>query len=185
MLKLRKTAPGEPLVVSMTAVKMADRLLIIGCSDTRIIAQLAVKPGLTGRACAVDDSVERTARAAAAAQQEGALLEVETGSFTALPYANDSFDVVVINHLLPRIAVEQRVPSLREAARVVRGGGRCVVVQSGRGGCLAGIFGGPARMPPADVEAVLNAAGLRAVRTVAEREGLLFVEGAKRAERAG
>ena len=133
-----------------------------------------------GRACAVDSSAERAARAAAAAEREGALLEVETTPLTALPFERDAFDVVVINHVLAELEAAQRVPCIAEAARVVRSGGRCVVVQGARGG-LAGLFGSGSRMTSADVEAVLSSAGLRAVRTVAERDGLMFVEGAKRA----
>jgi hypothetical protein len=56
-----------------------------------------------------------------------------------------------------------------------------VVVQAGRSGGLAGIFGGSPRMTAAEVEGELSSAGFRAVRTIAEREGLLFVEGARRA----
>ena len=155
--------------------------MIIGCVVTKVITQLAAKPGIAGRACAVDPSAERTARAATAAEREGALLEVETGALTALPFDREAFDVVVINHVLAELEAAQRVPCVAEAVRVVRSGGRCVVVQAARGSGLAGLFGGGSRMTSADVEAVLSSAGLRAVRTVAEREGLVFVEGAKRA----
>lgn len=181
LLKLRKVEAGEPLVAAMTAIRTGNRLLIIGCGATKVIAQIAARPGISGRACAVDSAADRTARAAAAAQREGALLEVETAPFTALPFPTDAFDVVVINHVLSQLESNQRVPCVAEGARVVRGGGRCVVVQPGRGGGLAGIFGGAPKMTGADVEAALSSAGFVAVRTIAEREGLLFVEGAKRA----
>ena len=46
----------DPLSVSMAGVKLGDRVLVVGCSDPRLIATLAVKTGLTGRACAVDES---------------------------------------------------------------------------------------------------------------------------------
>ena len=181
MLKLRKFDAGVPLVVAMTAVKMGDRLLVIGCREPKVIAQLAGKPGITGRACAVDDSAERTARALAVSEREGALLEVETAAGGILPYGGESFDVIVVNHLLPYLAADQRTASLREAARVLRGGGRCVVLQAGHRSGLASLFGGSAPMAAGDVEAALTAAGFVAVRTIAEREGLQFVEGARRA----
>jgi ubiquinone/menaquinone biosynthesis C-methylase UbiE len=179
MLKLRKTAPEEPLVLTMTALRMADRLLVIGCAEPKLVAQLATKPGLTGRACAVDEDPQRTALAAAAAVNEGALLEVETAPVTMLPFDPESFDVVVLSHLLPGLSVERRLAALKEAGRVLRGGGRCLVIQSGRRSGLAGLLGG-ARMPPGDVEAAMEAGGFRAVRTIAERQGMLFVEGARR-----
>jgi 27-O-demethylrifamycin SV methyltransferase len=181
MLKLRKTQPSEPLISAMTAVRSGDRLLIVGCGVTKVITQLAAKPGIAGRACAVDASAERTARAAAAAEHAGALLEVETAPLTALPFDCNAFDVVVINHIVAELDAGQRVPCVAEAARVVRSGGRCVVVQAARGNGLAGLFGGGSRMTSEDVEAVLSSAGLKAVRIIAERDGLMFVEGAKRA----
>src|SRR5262245_15617626 len=59
-----KKQTGEPLAVSMAGVKLGDRLLVIGCSDPKLIAQLAAKTGLTGRAVAID---AREALVAAAA----------------------------------------------------------------------------------------------------------------------
>jgi SAM-dependent methyltransferase len=179
MLKLRKTEPGEPLVLAMTAVRMGDRLLVIGCTRPKLVAQLASKPGLTGRACAVDESAEYSAKAAETAQREGALLEVETAPVTSLPYETGTFDVVVINHLLFRLPEDRRAACLAEAARALRGGGRCVVMQGGRQTGLGALFWRPV-MPAADVEQLMSAAGFRAVHTLAERQGMAFVEGARR-----
>jgi ubiquinone/menaquinone biosynthesis C-methylase UbiE len=180
MLKLRKTAPREPLIVTMTAIRMADRLLVVGCADPKLVAQLAVKPGLSGRACAVDEAAERTARAAAAAEREGALLEAATAPVTTLPFEAESFDVVVVSHLLPGLPADRRIASLNEACRVLRSGGRCVVVQAGRRRGLAALFGGAPEMTAAEIESAMQAAGLRAVRTIADRGGLAFVEGVRR-----
>ena len=179
MLKLRKTGPGEPLIVSMTAVRMADRLLIIGCSKPDVVAKLATKPGLTGRTCAVDEDPERAALAVAAGERAGALVEGQDAPVTSLPYEAESFDVVVVSHLLPRLEPDRRVHALNEAARVLRRGGRCVVVQAGRRTGLAGLFG-RAQIEVADVESAMQTAGFRAVRTLAERQGLIFVEGGRR-----
>jgi ubiquinone/menaquinone biosynthesis C-methylase UbiE len=179
MLKLRKTTPSEPLIVTMTAVRVGDRLLVIGCADPKLVAQLAVKPGLNGRACAVDEDAERTARAAAAAEREGALLEVETSPVTRLPFDAESFDVVVVSHVLPALPADRRMAALHEGTRVLRRGGRCVVVQAGQRSGLASWFAGAPPMTAVEIESAMQAAGLRAVRTVAEREGLAFVEGAR------
>ena len=53
---------GEPLAVSMAGIKLGDRLLVLGCGDPMLVAQLAVKTGLTGRAFAVDARADLTAR---------------------------------------------------------------------------------------------------------------------------
>lgn len=180
MLKLRKTEPGEPLVVAMTAVRTGDRLLIAGCGDLKVITRIAAKPGISGRACAVDATPERTARAAEAAEREGALLEVETSPLASLPFTDESFDVVVVNHLLGELQANERASSLNEAARVLRGGGRCIVIEAGRRGGISALFAAAPSISPPEIEALMSSAGLRAVRTIAEREGLVFVEGGRR-----
>ena len=178
MLKLRKTAPSEPLILVMAAVRMGDRLLVLGADSPKVLAQLALKPGITGRTCVVDDDEGRVQRAVSLAESEGGLVEAQTAPVTSLPYDAASFDIVVVSHLLPRLDGGVRNQCLAEAARVVRGGGRCVVIQPGRRSGIAGLFGGTS-MPPTDVEALMTTAGFRAVHTLADREGLLFVEGAR------
>jgi ubiquinone/menaquinone biosynthesis C-methylase UbiE len=181
MLKLRKsTTVSEPLILVMTAVRMGDRLLVIGADTPKVLAQLALKPGITGRTCVVDDDEARVRRALTLAESEGGLVEAQTAPITALPYDPATFDIIVVNHLLPRLEAGIRAQCLSEAARVVRGGGRCVVIQSGRRSGIAGLLGGGG-MPSTEVEALLSGAGFRAVHTLAERDGLLFVEGARRA----
>ncbi len=180
MLKLRKsTTPSEPLIIVMAAVRMGDRLLVLGADAPRVLAQLALKPGITGRTCLVDDDAARVQRAASLAEGEGGLVEPQTVPVTSLPYEAASFDIVVVNHLLPRLDTGRRAQCLTEAVRVLRGGGRCVVIQSGRRSGIAGLLGGGSSMQGPEVETLLTAAGFRAVHTLAEREGLLFVEGAR------
>jgi ubiquinone/menaquinone biosynthesis C-methylase UbiE len=180
MLKLRKMPHVEPLMVAMAGVRAGDRLLILGADAPNAIGQLALKPGLNGRTCIVDDEPQRVTRAATLAEREGALVEHETSSVTAIPYDADSFDVVVLNRLLSRIDPGSRPQCLAEVARVLAAGGRCVVIQTGRRGGLGGLFGGGSGMSATEVEALLTGTGFRAVHTLAERKGLLFVEGAKR-----
>src|SRR4051794_8376335 len=96
----RKTTPSEPLAMTMTGVKLGDRLLVIGAGDPPLIAALATKSGLTGRACVVDADADRLSRAAAAIEREGALVEATCAAWSALPYDAASFDVVIIPRVL-------------------------------------------------------------------------------------
>ena len=164
----RRSPPGDPLAVTMTGVKLGDRLLIIGCAKVKLVAQLALKPGLTGRACAVDEDAAKTARAADVALKEGALLESATAPYGSLPYSQSDFDLVVTNHALTPLTMERRIVTLAEVHRILRQGGRSVAIEpASRGGT-------------AEIEAAFKSAGFRAVRTLAERDGLAFIEGAKR-----
>ena len=182
MLKLRKTEPGEPLAVAMSGVKLGDRLLVLGGGDPPLIARLAAKAGLTGRACVLDESNERTARAAAAVERDGVLIESFSAPWSALPFDTASFDVVVIRDVLRALDPEPRVRCVQEAWRVLRDGGRCVVIERATRGGLGALLGGRGNEPymaAGGAARALEADGFVAVRTLAEREGLAFVEGVK------
>jgi ubiquinone/menaquinone biosynthesis C-methylase UbiE len=175
--------PGESLAVSMAGIKLGDRLLVLGCSDPMLVAQLAVKTGLTGRAFAADVRPDLIATAQAVAAREGALIESAAAPWDALPLESSAFDVAVVRQVFPALAQPQRVACAAELRRVLRGGGRCLVIDTGRAAGLAGIVG------RSDVNreyaaqgggaAVLEAAGFRAARVLAERDGLAFSEAAK------
>jgi SAM-dependent methyltransferase len=101
------------------------RFLDAGCGDGRHLPLLAGSPPLSERIVATDISqrILETARAAAAAA--GVEPELVRANLEALPFADESFDVVlcsqVIEHLLDPAA------GLRELARVLARGGTLVL----------------------------------------------------------
>jgi SAM-dependent methyltransferase len=179
MLKLRKTEPAAPLIVSMTGLRLGDSVLFLGCHDPKAIAQVALKPGLSGRVCVVDDAAARVNAAEAAAQAEGALVEATVAPLSSMPFDADTFDAVISIRLFSHLDQAARGPAVREAFRVTRPGGRCVVVEEGGSRGLAGLFSRTAPIGAADIEAALQAGGFRGVRMLADRNRLLFLEGAR------
>jgi ubiquinone/menaquinone biosynthesis C-methylase UbiE len=177
---LRKSQPVDSLAVSMSGVKLGDRLLVLGCSDPKLIAALALKVGLTGRACAVDTDAGRTAEAAQAIEREGALVETFTTLYSTLPFENDSFDLVVARDVLSAMSDDDRARTSTQICRVLRAGGRCMVIDSTAKSGLGGLFGKQTAGPAYDVPRTLATGGFVAVRTLAERGGLAFFEGVKR-----
>jgi ubiquinone/menaquinone biosynthesis C-methylase UbiE len=169
---LRKST-SEALAVSMAGIKLGDRLLVVGCSDPLLIAQLATKTGLTGRACAVDDEEPTVTRAANVALREGALVETLVSPPGTLPLDAAGFDVVVVRGALSRLPHERRVGCLTEVRRVLRPGGRCLVIDSAPRGLSALVGAALSDYAPAGL---LETAGFKAARVLAEREGLTFAE---------
>ena len=167
----------------MSSVKLGDRLLVVGCSDTRLVAALAIKAGLTGRTCMVDESESLRTHAAVAVEREGALVESFAAPYTSLPFDSSAFDVVVMRNVLTRIDPERRQQMAAESQRVLRPGGRCTVIEGEPRRGVGGLFRGTRRDQQhrvgGDAEEILTSVGFRAVRTLAEREGLVFVEGVK------
>ena len=180
---LFRKSSQEPLIVTMAGVKLGHRLLGVGTRDPTLIARLAVKAGLTGRTCIVDADEQSVAAAASAIEQEGALVEPVRAPYGMWPFDDDSFDVAVVPDLLATLTPDVRVRCVTEVWRVLRPGGRVLVVErAARGGLLGAIIGGtrgtPARESPIDA---LRDNGFAAVRQLAETDGVVYVEGVKKA----
>ena len=179
---LFRKSSQEPLAVTMAGVKLGQRLLAVGTRDPKLVAQLAVKSGLTGRACIVDADEQSLANAAAAIEQEGALIEAMRAPYGMWPFEDDSFDLAVIPDLLPSLTPDVRVRCLAEVKRVLRPGGRAIVIERAARGGLVGALMGGARHAPAyegPVE-LLRGHGFAAVRQLSEADGVAYVEGVKK-----
>lgn len=173
---------GEPLTVALAGIKLGDRLLMLGCADPSDIGPLAVKTGLTGRACALDEDESQVGRAAAAAEKDGALIEALAAPWSMLPLDSGSFDVVIIQGVLAALPPERRAGCVQESHRVLRPGGRCLVIDGALRGGLSGLLashGNAEYTAAGGALQALQTQGFRAVRTVAERDGRIFVEGVR------
>lgn len=180
----------EPLAVTMAAVKLGDRFLSVGVRDRDLIAVLAAKAGLTGTACAVDADETAVNEAAAAIEAAGALAEVTRAPWGMWPYDSGSFDIALIRDLLATLAPEDRSNAVSEVLRVLRPGGRVVVIEGaprgGLGALLTGWRGsaavGVSRTPLSYEGSVktLKDGGFGAVRILAEVDGVTYAEGVKR-----
>jgi demethylmenaquinone methyltransferase/2-methoxy-6-polyprenyl-1,4-benzoquinol methylase len=186
MALFRKSGEPHALSIAMTGVRLGDRLLQIGCGDPTRLGAIGSKVGLSGRACAAASSADMAARARRGAERAGVLVEIEQTDFAKLPFADASFDLVVIDStdgMLGSMSPGDRNTCLREAWRVLVGRGRIVVIESEPRPGLAGLWR-RAPVSPSDRASggslgALTGASFRAVRTLAERGGLSFLEGTK------
>jgi ubiquinone/menaquinone biosynthesis C-methylase UbiE len=170
------------LVVGMTGVKMGDRVVQIGCAHGGRMAAVAAKVGFSGQATTVVPDEESAARARKAASQAGVLVEVEVAAPTRLPVGDATADLLIVDDtrgIVSAMTPENRVAALRETLRVLRPGGRTIVIGAAARGGLAALFTRAQSGPSFDVPAALQAEGYRSVRKLAEREGLVFTEGLK------
>ena len=188
MFFLRKTKlDTEPLAIKMSGIRLGERLLQIGLDDAKLMAAMAVKIGLSGTTAVVAADEAEAARARGAASNAGALVDVRVARYDAMPFEADAFDVVIVNSrrgLLRDLRASGHVAAaLHEARRVLRHGGRVITIEAGPKSGLGGVL--TPYKPDPDYEAaggavaLLQAAGFRPVRILAERDGFKFTEGLK------
>jgi ubiquinone/menaquinone biosynthesis C-methylase UbiE len=113
-------------------LKPGEVVLDVGCGTgtTALLAKQLVGP--RGRVEGVDASPEMVARAQAKAEKSGIEVSFATAIAQSLPYPEAQFDVVLSTlmfHHLPRIA---RRDFTKEAHRVLKPGGRVLVVDFAR-----------------------------------------------------
>ena len=183
MFFLRKVKlDNEPLALKMSGIRIGERLLQIGASDPPLLATMALKIGLSGSTSVVVFDDNAAARARAAAANAGALIDLHiTPSDAPLPFAEDAFDVVVVHGTGG--TMQKTASSLADTRRVLRHGGRIIVIEDGPKSGLAGVLK-PYRPDPqyeasGGAAALLTQAGYKPVRVLSERDGYRFTEGLK------
>ena len=181
-----KRADRHALVVGMTGVKMGDRVVQIGCAHGGRLGAVAGKVGLSGRAVAVVPDEASAARARKGAANAGALVEIEVASPMHLPIETGGFDLAVVDDtggVFGNMPPHERSASIRDLARVLRPAGRAMIIgalpRAGLSARLSRSQSGPPFAASGEAAAALQADGFKSVRTLAEREGLVFVEGIK------
>jgi SAM-dependent methyltransferase len=176
----------EPLPVTMSAVRMGERVLQIGVDDPAVASAIAAKVGLSGNAVIAVTDDRDAARAHGAAANVGVLVDVKVAPLAPLPFDNEAFDLVIVHSmrgLLSSLDPNSRLEAMREWHRVVRHGGRVMTIEPGTVSGIKSLIqqrrtdqvyegrGG--------VVGALEIAGFRPVRLLADREGYKFAEGIK------
>ena len=117
-------------LVRWSGASSGERVLdcATGTGDLAIAFARAV--GSTGEVVGTDFSAEMLAPAPGKAARAGVGIRFEQADVTALPYPDSSFDIASIAFGIRNVA--DRVAGLREMARVVRPGGRVMVLEFGQ-----------------------------------------------------
>jgi len=115
--------------LDVAGVAADQRVLDVGCGTGTLALAARERVGVNGTVHGVDASPEMIARAAIKAGRSGLPATFGVAAAQALPFADGSFDVVLCSlafHHLPR---EARGPALTEMRRVLKPGGRAVLIE--------------------------------------------------------
>ena len=149
-------------VLALAGLSAGERVLDVGCGTGTLAIGVKRRVGETGVVYGVDASAEMIALASKKAEARGAAVDFQAAAAQALPFEDSSFDAVLCTMVMHHLPRDQRPQAVAEMGRVLRPGGRLLVVDLAREGGMA------ARLNPI---ALLH--GTRALDTTREAEALI------------
>jgi ubiquinone/menaquinone biosynthesis C-methylase UbiE len=131
--------PGGPHtndVLRHARMEARSRLLDIGCGTGRLLAQAARREP-SAVLVGIDTDRDSIEIARDRARSAPAPIELHLASAESMPFKSDYFDVSVAVFVVGSLPRETRSRVLVEGLRVLKPGGRLLVVDWARGGCMA------------------------------------------------
>jgi ubiquinone/menaquinone biosynthesis C-methylase UbiE len=165
LFMLGREAAFRKRIIDLARLEQGESVLDVGCGTGTLAILAKTYVGPTGSVHGIDASPEMIARAERKAKKARADVAFENAVVEALPFPDATFDAVfstLMLHHLPRAA---RQVAAREMRRVLKSGGRGVVVDFGVAGRgrrgLLGHFHRHGRVELGEIIGVLSDAGFR------------------------
>lgn len=118
--------PWATILLRHAALARGERVLDVACGTGIVSREAAPLVGEAGKIVGLDVNPVMLGVARAASRPSGANIEWQEGNAMALPFADDSFDVVLCQHGLQFFP--DRPGAVREMRRVLSDGGRALAI---------------------------------------------------------
>ncbi|MBK9714092.1 MAG: class I SAM-dependent methyltransferase [Kouleothrix sp.] len=168
-LTLGRATALRTATADLAQVGPGDAVLDVGCGTGDLTLAIQRRVGPAGRVCGIDASAPMIEQARRKAVQRGAAVDFQVGYIERLAFPDASFDVVVSSLMWHHLPTDLQAEALAELRRVLRPGGRLLIVDFRHPTSLLGHVGlvmsghGSSRVGVQDVRSQLAAHGFRDV----------------------
>jgi ubiquinone/menaquinone biosynthesis C-methylase UbiE len=153
-------------MLSFAKLKPGEAVLDVGCGTGTVALLAKKKVGPQGRVDGIDASPEMVARATAKARRAGLQVRFSTATAQELPFKEGEFDVVLSTLMFHHLPKKGREEFGREAFRVLKPGGRVLIVDFAKPPCRKGITSRLHRHGHVDLDRVAADLGQRGFNIV-------------------
>jgi len=112
----------------LARIHPGDKVLDVGCGTGTLAIEVQQRIGATGRVFGVDPGTRQIARARSKAARRNLPIEFQIGVIEHLDFPDQTFDVVLNTLMMHHLPDDLKRQGLSEIARVLKPGGRFVIV---------------------------------------------------------
>ncbi len=167
-------------ILDVARVSAGDSVLDVGCGTGTLALAASERVGANGSVYGVDAAAEMVARAKLKAQRAALPVMFQVAPAQSLPFDSHRFDVVFCTLVLHHLPLRARAQAVTEIRRVLKPGGRLIVVEIGTARGLWAAFnpvallhGHDAKHIVTEVEELLRHAGFEQIHAAPLGFGVL------------
>jgi ubiquinone/menaquinone biosynthesis C-methylase UbiE len=112
----------------LAQIKVGDAVLDVGCGTGDLTLVAREMAGAAGRVVGIDPALEMVAAASHKAAQIDTTIDFQVGVIEAIPFPENSFDVVLSSLMMHHLPGDLKMQGLAEILRVLRPNGRLLIV---------------------------------------------------------
>jgi ubiquinone/menaquinone biosynthesis C-methylase UbiE len=128
LLTLGRRTRLRQMTIALAGIQPGERVLEVGCGTGDVAIAACAPAGERGSVSGIDASPEMIAVARAKAGRAGLAIDFRLEPIEALSYPNATFDVVLSSLMMHHLPDDLKRQGLAEIARVLKPGGRVLIV---------------------------------------------------------
>jgi ubiquinone/menaquinone biosynthesis C-methylase UbiE len=128
VLTLGRAPAMREQAAELAALKPGESVLEVGCGTGELTQRARARVGPNGHVCGIDPSAEMIEIARRKAIRANIDIDYRVATIEALPLADDSVDVVLSSLMMHHLPEHLKLRGLAEIRRVLKPGGRLLIV---------------------------------------------------------